>query len=270
MDRHGGAATAVREGGSYEYRQFGVSVSLLGPFDLTVNGHPVSLTAGRLRTLLALLALSCGRVVTAERLASALWSEGNPPHNVRRSVQTYVSRLKSRLGPDSIASGSTGYLLQAAPESIDVLRFGDLLAAASAASDPAVERTRLSEALALWRGDPFDGVPSRWLRESQSSGLVERYLTALERRIDLDLAAGRHRESAAELAGLVARHPLREPLWRRMIIALDRCGRRADALAQYEVIRSRIASELGVDPDPSLQGVYSDLLAGRALTGAET
>ncbi|WP_165959041.1 AfsR/SARP family transcriptional regulator [Actinomadura sp. KC345] len=227
------------------------------------------MTAGRLRALLALLALSPGRVVTAERLASALWSEGRPPHNVRRSVQTYVSRLRSLLGPDSIASRSTGYVLQTAPESVDVLRFGKLLAHASASSDPAEERTCLSEALSLWRGDPFDGVPSPWLKESQSTGLVERYLTALERRIGLDLAAGRHRELAAELAGLVARHPLREPLWRQMIIALDRCGRRAHALAQYEVIRSRIAAELGVDPDPSLQRIYSDLLAGRALSTTE-
>ncbi|MFF5257967.1 BTAD domain-containing putative transcriptional regulator [Actinomadura viridis] len=85
----------------------------------------------------------------------------------------------------------------------------------------------------------------------------------LERRFDLDLAAGRHCELIVELSDLAGRHPLREPLWMRLLIALGLAGRRAEALARYETIRTRLVAELGVDPDPSLQRVHADLLVGR-------
>lgn len=241
----------------------GLSVRLLGPLDVWVNELPVALTAGRLRASLAVLALSAGQIVSIDRLATAVWADGDPPGNVRRSVQTYIARLRSTLGVASIGSAPTGYVLRAAPEQVDALRFLGLLDAAAAAPDAVAERARLADALDLWRGPPFDGVPCGWLAESTAPWLVERYLTALERRIDLDISAGRHGELVGELSELTARHPLRESLWARLLIALDRSGRRADALAQYEAIRARIATELGVDPDPALQRIYADLLTRR-------
>ncbi|MEW2359771.1 AfsR/SARP family transcriptional regulator [Spirillospora sp. NPDC029432] len=221
------------------------------------------LTAGRLRALLAALALSAGHAVTVDHLAAALWADENWPGNVRRSVQTYVARLRSALGAEAIGSTPNGYVLCAEPESVDALRFAGMLREAEAAADAAAERRLLGEALALWRGEPLEGVPSARLVESEASWLVERYLTALERRFDLDLAAGRHRESIVELSELAGRYPLREPLWTRLLIALGLAGRRAEALARYETIRVRLAAELGVDPDPSLQRVHADLLVRR-------
>jgi DNA-binding SARP family transcriptional activator len=237
-----------------------LSVRLLGPLDVSVDGAPVALTPGRLRTLLAVLALSAGRTVSIESLAAVLWAHDDPPRNVRRSVQTYIARLRCALGEDAICSGPAGYVLATDPERVDALMFLRLLNMASAAPDPATERTRLGEALNLWRGRPFDGVPSTWLAESKAPWLVERYLTALESRLDLDIAAGRHAELVVELSELTARHPLRESLWARLLIVLGRSGRRAEALARYETIRTRIAGELGVDPDPALQRLHADLL----------
>lgn len=251
-------------GGDQSGRRRGVlSVGLLGPLDVSVNALPVSLTAGRLRALLAVLALSAGRAVSVDRLATAVWADADQPGNVRRSVQTYVARLRSALGAESIGSTPTGYVLHADPEHVDALRFVELLRTASAASDPVTERARLAEALDLWRGRPFEGVPSGWLEESETPWLTERYLAALEWRLDLDISAGRHGELVVELSELTARYPLRESLWARLLIALDRSGRRADALARYETIRVRIAAELGVDPDPTLQRIHADLLARR-------
>lgn len=238
-------------------------VRLLGPFDVSVDGRPVALTAGRLRAVLAVLALSAGQTVSLDRLATTVWAEEDPPGNVRRSVQTYMARLRSALGAGSIGRTPTGYVLHADPEQVDALRFGRLLGSAAAESRAGAERTLLAEALGLWRGSPFEGVPAGGLAESETPWLVERYLTALEWRLDLDLRAGRHREIIAELSELTARHPLREPLWARLLIALDRSGRRADALACYETVRARIATELGADLDPSLQRIHADLLAGR-------
>jgi tetratricopeptide (TPR) repeat protein len=104
---------------------------------------------------------------------------------------------------------------------------------------------------------------SAWLEDSEAPRLVEGYLAAVERRVDLDLADGRHGELVAQLQELVARYPLRESLWVRLLVVLDRGGRQAEALERYETIRVRLAEELGADPGPDLQRIHADLLAGR-------
>jgi hypothetical protein len=106
-------------------------------------------------------------------------------------------------------------------------------------------------------------VRSDWLEQTQSPRLQERYLAGLERRIDLDLADGSQVDLAAELGELTGRYPLRESLWVRLLVVLERSGRPAEALDRYEAIRVRLAEELGTDPGPELQRVHTDLLAGR-------
>jgi DNA-binding SARP family transcriptional activator len=239
-----------------------VAIGVLGPFEVSVDGRPVRLTARRLRALLAMLALSAGSAVSVERLAAAAWATGLP-RNVRRSVQTYMTRLRSALGAEVIGTSAAGYVLHAESDDVDALRFGRLLRAASAASNTAGERALLTEALDLWRERPFQDVSSEWLERVEAPPLLERYLNARERRLDLDIAAGRHGELVAELRELTALYPLREPMWARLLIALDRCSRRAEALARYEMIRARIADELGADPGPELRRIHADLLRER-------
>jgi tetratricopeptide (TPR) repeat protein/DNA-binding SARP family transcriptional activator len=196
-----------------------------------------------------------------DRLATAVWDE-ELPGNARRGVQTYLTRLRGVLGAATISTVATGYLLSVDPGRVDALRFGRLLDDAAGAADPAIERTRLAEALSLWRGAPFDGIRSGWLERIAAPPLTERYLTAIERRIDLDAALGRPGDPMAELRELTGRYPLRESLWVRLLIALDRSGRSAEALWQYEAVRARLADELGTDPGPALRQVHADLLAG--------
>jgi DNA-binding SARP family transcriptional activator/tetratricopeptide (TPR) repeat protein len=240
-----------------------LTVGVLGPLEVSVDGRPVRLTSAKLRTLLVVLAMAAGSPLPVDRLASALWDDDDLPDHVRRVVQTYLGRLRGALGAGTVITEPAGYRLRVDPEQVDALRFTRLLETAAQARDPASEQARLDEALALWRGGPFDGVPSDWLARSETPRLVERYLAAVERRIDLDLAGGRPGERVAQLQELTARHPLRESLWVRLLVALDRCGRSAEALARYEEIRVRLAEELGTDPAPELQRVYADLLAGR-------
>ena len=243
-----------------------LTVALLGPLVVAMDGRPVDLSAHRLRTLLVVLAAEAGSPVSVDRIAAALWDD-DPPRFLRRSVQTYVARLRSVLGAGSIRTEPAGYRLLVEREQVDALRFVGLLDAAAQAPDPATERTRLESALRLWRGIPFDGVPSQWL-DGPRARLVERYLAAVERLVDLDLADGRPAESVEQLRTLTATHPLRESLWVRLLTVLDRAGRTAEALASYESIRQRLAEELGVDPGPELRQVHADLLAEDHPPGA--
>jgi DNA-binding SARP family transcriptional activator len=240
-----------------------LEVGLLGPLQVSVAGRPVELPAGRLPALLAVLALSAGQTVSVERLATAVWGE-DPSVDARANVQSNVRRLRRLLGAELVATRGDGYALDVEPDRVDALRFVRLLELAAAAPDRASQRDRLAEALGLWRGAPFDGVRSDWLEQTQAPWLQERYLAGLERRIDLDLADGSPADLAAELGELTGRHPLRESLWVRLLVVLERAGRPAEALERYEAIRARLAEELGTDPGPELQRVYADLLAGRA------
>ncbi|GAA5065466.1 BTAD domain-containing putative transcriptional regulator [Thermocatellispora tengchongensis] len=243
-----------------------MTVELLGPLRVWVGGRPVELPAGRLRALLAVLAMSAGRTVPADRLAVAVWgadARGDPRANVRTNVKR-LRRALGTAGEQVIAARPGGYLLMADPEQVNALRFGRLLD--EAAADPAAERSRLAAALALWRGTPFDGIRSDWLERSVGPALQERYLSALERRVDLELAAGPcpSLTDLADLADLAERHPLRESLWARLLRVLESAGRPAEALERYETIRRRLAEELGADPSPELRQVHAGLLAGDA------
>jgi DNA-binding SARP family transcriptional activator/tetratricopeptide (TPR) repeat protein len=245
----------------------GLAVGLLGPLRVSLDGRTVTLTAGRLRTLLAVIAMAAGRPVSVDRLATALW-DGDPPADARKAVQMYVARLRKALGGGaSIDNTPAGYVLRVEPDQVDALRFLRLVDTARTATGPAAERALLTEALALWHGQPFEDVPSAWLAEAEASRLVERRLTAAERGIDLDLAAGSggpgDQRLVAEVTALAEQHPLRESLWLRLLLVLERSGRRAEALARYEAIRVRLADELGADPGPELRRVHADLLAGR-------
>jgi hypothetical protein len=50
------------------------------------------------------------------------------------------------------------------------------------------------------------------------------------------------------------------------VAALSRSGRTADALAQYQGLRKRLAEDLGIDPSAELQDLNSSILADNART----
>lgn len=235
-----------------------LTVGVLGPLRIAYDGEPVMVT-GHPRTLAAVLAMSAGSRVSVERLVDAVWGE-DPPVRTRRAVQLNVCRLRRAMGPERILTVPAGYALRAEPDDVDALRFERLLDRLRTIREAAQRRTVLAQALALWRGPPFEDVPSARLRETESPRLVERYLTAMEHRIDLELAAGRHRAVIADLRDLTARHSLRERFWEQLMLALHRSGRRADALDAYRKLNRRLAEEIGVAPGAAARELHRRIL----------
>ena len=90
--------------------------------------------------------------------------------------------------------------------------------------------------------------------------LEEIRLSALELRIDADLAIGRHDELVGELEALVAAHPLREGLRTSLMTALYRSGRQAEALEAYRDARRTLVDELGIEPSTALQELERAIL----------
>lgn len=245
---------------------------LLGPVEALDGTSPVELSATKLRTVLAVLLLAQSRVVSDDRLVELLWGDA-PPATAAAQIQTYMSRLRQRLGPDvAVIRHHPGYLLRTAPERVDLFVFERLAARGReelAAGRPAEAAKLLREALAMWRGPALAGV-TEFLGDAERPRLEEARLAAVEDRTTADLALGVPDDLVPELTRLVAEHPLRERLRAQLMTALHRTGRRAEALATYAAYRGRLADELGIDPGPDLRRVHAATLAEPEVPPART
>ncbi|MET7966837.1 BTAD domain-containing putative transcriptional regulator [Micromonospora sp. NPDC005305] len=248
--------------------------AILGP--LRVGGGEATITAGRDRTVLALLLLRSGRVVPVEELIDAVW-EDHPPATARTQLQICVSRLRQRLATlgspaDIIITDPVGYGVRIEPDDLDAEVFARLVEAgraAVAAGSPADARRHYRAALALWRGPALAGIASRSVRR-RAQALDEQRLAALEECVDVELRLGRATDVIDELTESVERDPLRERLRGQLMLALSAVGRQADALAVYREGRRIYAEELGIEPGAALQELHQRVLAGDlALAGAE-
>jgi DNA-binding SARP family transcriptional activator len=242
---------------------------------LRVDGdEPVQVTARRQQVVLALLLLNGNRTVTLDTLFDAVW-DGDPPETARAQVQTCVSALRrAMLGAglgERIRVRDGGYAIEVGKTELDLLVHERLVVrgrAAAADDQPAAARAAFREALSLCRGEPLTGINSDALRAHRVR-IGERQVEVLEDCIDAELQLGRHREVVGEVSALLAEHPLRERLAGQLMTALYRCGRQAEALAVYRLLRQRFVEELGLEPGPFASQVHQEILNG-ALTGADT
>jgi DNA-binding SARP family transcriptional activator len=235
---------------------------VLGPLEALVEGTPVKLGGSRPRAVLAVLLLHSGQVVSTSRLIDEVWAEA-PPETAANVVQGYVSQLRKELGRDTIETREPGYLLRVDHDSLDLHRFerlasdGTELLERGRAEDAAV---LLGESLALWRGPALADVAEEGILRQAAARLDELRLVALERRIEADLACGRHAELVGELEVLAAAYPLRERPRALQMLALYRCGRQADALTAYRTARGTLVDELGIEPGSELQELERAIL----------
>lgn len=239
---------------------------ILGPVEFWNHGVRVRPNGARQRILLGTLLLDANRLVSIERISYALW-EDDPPKTARQQVRNGIYVLRrtlARVGapPDTIQGWPGGYSARIDHEELDVHRFRERChAGARLAESGALHKAAavLREALALWRGPALAGVDSPVARAA-AVGLDEQRLTAVEDRLDFDLACGRHHEIVGELAGLVAEHPLRERMTGQLMLALHRSGRQAEALIHFRRLRTRLQADAGLEPGDRLRHLHHAIL----------
>ncbi|HYH30522.1 MAG TPA: BTAD domain-containing putative transcriptional regulator [Pseudonocardia sp.] len=246
-----------------------VGFRLLGPLEIVSDGHVVPVPARKQRVLLATLLLRANHVVPVREIGEKLWDQ-DVPADPRGAVQKYVMHLRRALaGTDCvIRTEPEGYRLELRPGALDVECFGEVVERGVRAADAGELRAasaRLAEALALWRAvPPLSNVVSDALHRDEVPRLVERYLRAVELRVDLDLRLGRHAELCAELMELTGDHPLRERFWVQRMRALHGANRQGEALEVYRTVTRMLADDLGVDPGPELRAAHQKILNGTA------
>jgi DNA-binding SARP family transcriptional activator len=244
-----------------------VLVRLVGPVTICRDGRGYAgrdLGSRKARTLIALLSVEPGRLVSMDRIVEMLWGDW-PPRRPPANVATLVSRLRSTFGPDLVVGGRSGYRL-GDDVTTDIDEATEMLTAARArltAGYPA-------RALEAARGalEMIDGVDSVVLADQPDETWAE---TARVAHREL-LRRGRHTVAVAALhtgdnataataarAGLTA-DPLDETAGRllmRAYCAMDEPGR---ALRVFEFMRESLARELGCDPAPATRELHLAIL----------
>lgn len=236
---------------------------ILGALEaVSAEGHPVRLGGSKQRALLGILLLNANIVVSRERLIDLLWGE-DPPGSAVNALQVHVHGLRKVLDPGRLKTQGSGYSLRVAPGELDLELFIDLCDEGRGRlweGDALGALDSFVSALAQWRGAPFADLVSEPFGETEAARLEELRLAAVEDRVDAELRVGRHRELVPELTTLVKANPYRERLQGRLMLALFRAGRQADALEAYQRARDGLAEELGLDPSEELRGLQAAIL----------
>jgi class 3 adenylate cyclase/DNA-binding SARP family transcriptional activator len=237
---------------------------ILGPLEVISSGRPIELGGPRQRSLLALLLVHAGEVVSSDHLVDELWGEEGRG-GVAHALQSAVSRLRRALGPEGsrLMARPPGYVLEIGEGELDAHRFEALRSDgldALTAVDAAQAARLLKEALALWRGPALAEFAFEPFAQAEIARLEELRIATVEERIEADLATGRHAEVVGELRSVIPEHPYRERLRAQLVLALYRSGRQAEALESYREARDTLVEELGIEPGPALQDLEARVL----------
>jgi tetratricopeptide (TPR) repeat protein/DNA-binding SARP family transcriptional activator len=252
-----------------------VEFQLLGPVEVWAAGRCLEMGPPQQRAVLAALAIDAGRPVFPGTLIDRIWSE-RAPVGALPALYAHINRIRRVLAaeatgeePVRLTRRSGGYVLEVAPEKVDLHRFRRLAQAAREWRQSDDERARLlREALDLWRGEPLADLPGEWPVRIRHSWEEER-LDAAVAWAQAELRMGRPDEVIGPVRDLVASHPLKERPIGVLMQALAAAGRDAEALECYATARARLIEALGAEPGRELQSIHMAILKGGRPAGPE-
>ncbi|MFD9395812.1 BTAD domain-containing putative transcriptional regulator [Streptomyces sp. NPDC060000] len=222
------------------------------------------------RALLALLLAHAGRSVPTGEILDVLWGE-RPPASALNVVRRYVGALRRLLEPGlpprapgrRLLRRPGGYLLEAATDEVDLLRFRELTRQgkrAAATGRPGTAARQLVRALGEWRGPVAMGAPASVREHVQFTAVQRELLETARLAADAALLCGRAEQALPALRRATAHDPLDESLHARLVLSLAACGLQAEALGAYEDIRRRLSRELGLTPGGELAAAHARVL----------
>jgi DNA-binding SARP family transcriptional activator len=237
-----------------------MQVRLLGPVDIVVGGTARPVRGARRKALLAVLALRAGDIVSTDRLIEMVWGD-SAPTTAAATLQNHISHLRGLLGTRSaIVARPPGYQLSIASEATDVEVAQRLIREGEQATELSDRVAALGAAVGLWRGQALVDVAGHPWFEQQAERLADLRLVALHGLVEARLDLGEHAQVLTELDRWADEYLYDERICRQLMIALYRAGRQADALARYQVLRRRLAEDLGLDPSPELRELEARIL----------
>lgn len=250
--------------GSIKDLSSALRLRLLGPARVEVGDPPVQvdLAAHKGAALAFYLAARPETPVSRTRLISLLWEDSDEQEG-RNSLSTALSRLRRSVPNMPIVAIGDALVWRPDPPGAvwtDLAEFNEL-------TTPRATPAEVDRAVELWRGPFLEGFDLRdcsdwdeWL-ELERSTWQQRMLDVLERATEARAAASDVSGALAMARRALAIDPLQERFHRLVMRLHERAGDRAAALTHYRTASQMLSNELGVEPDPTTQRVYRDILA---------
>ncbi|WP_460348782.1 AfsR/SARP family transcriptional regulator [Actinoallomurus acanthiterrae] len=232
-------------------------INILGPLQIR-EGRGRSLvpvTQPLVRHALCVLAIYAGELVSSAKLIDLLWDD---PEADTRRLRTLMHEVRvfvgeRRLGP----SDGTGYQLDLiGDDSVDLLRFRSLAYQARVAAEqaePTSSVSMLSEAIALWRDTSITDLSETPAAQALTRSLHDELARAREALADAWLATGDYDALITAARVWLTDDPIYEVLWARLMLALWRSGRSAEALRAFDEAATALQREVRIQPSPILR-----------------
>lgn len=236
-----------------------IRVRLLGPVGATVDGAEADIAGPKERAVLALLAATPASTNSADRLINALWGN-DAPKSAKKTLQTYISRLRQATDMQAIVTSPGGYALSSVVTT-DVEEVDALMASAR---QPTVDRPGrvelLRDALGRFTGSPLAATAPTTVLDALAESYDQLRWNLVEELAAARLEIGDDPSLTVDLHAWVDENSHRERLWGHLMTALYRAGRQAEALAAFRRARQHLTEGLGVDPGPELRDLESRIL----------
>ncbi|MCL4860926.1 MAG: tetratricopeptide repeat protein [Caldilineaceae bacterium] len=240
-----------------------LELALFGSPEVRLAGTPLTgFRSAKARALFYYLATT-QRAHARSVLAGLFWGDVGDDY-ARRNLNRTLSNLTQLVGDHLVVSRHTLAFDRTRPYWLDVQALETALATAKTTGDP----TPLAGVIELYRGDFLEGFYTHDTPEFEQWVLTERtrlrehYLQGLH-------LLSEHLASLGDFAGAVdAMHrvlkhePWREEAHQQLMLLLAQSGQRSAALAQFELCRQALATELNVEPDTATLQLVARIRAG--------
>jgi DNA-binding SARP family transcriptional activator len=251
-----------------------LTLSLLGPFQATLDGEPiVDFKSDKVRALLAYLAVEADQPHSRDKLAGLLWPEWSD-RDARNNLRYALSNLRLAIGdraqpkdreatpPFLRISRHTIQFSETSDAWVDVAALTTLLGA------PAPTIREMEEAVDLYRGEFLEGffiadsVPFEEWALLKREQFRRQVLAVLYRLAATHESRGEYGRALPYAYRQVELEPWQEQAHRQLMRLLALNGQRGAALAQYEACQHALAEELDVEPAQETTRLYEQIRDG--------
>jgi DNA-binding SARP family transcriptional activator/DNA-binding HxlR family transcriptional regulator len=253
-DVEGVGGHAPESDGREQAERLTIRISLLGSFDLRVNGTRIGSLAVGSQRLLAFLALH-DRSVARMSMAGAMWPEVSD-ERASISLRSALSRLDPATR-DAILSTSPGLGLA---ESV-IVDLRDGRAAARRLLRPGLtpyDDDISPSTIGLLSLELLPGWYDDWVL-AEAEDWRQLRMSALEAAAERLAARGRLAEAAGAARASIKVEPLRESAHASLIRVHLAEGNQSEALRAYDRYRELLTSGLGLEPTPLITSLVRDI-----------